>query len=417
MSAPATAEPAPGGPALGEIPHVGHIAALDGLRGLAILMVMLFHQADFVAATPFQRVAAVAIGQGQAGVDLFFVLSGFLITGILVESRGSPRYYRNFYARRFLRIFPLYYAVLFAAFVIIPHWLPSLQKAKWSHATGVNQLWYWSYLSNWYIAIWTAGPTHGMVDLSWSLSIEEQFYLAWPWVVASCSRRGLLRVCVALIAAGPIFRLATVAAGAPLTWPTFLTPSKLDALGVGAGLALLAREGRSTSWMRPAALRVLPTALAGAVASAIAFEAGRPWSSASVVLGPLALAVLFGSMLVVVTSERPGSAVARAFGGGVLAMLGAYSYALYLFHNPIQAAIRDRVVSAPALARMGLGTLGGQAAFSVLATLPALACAWLSWHLFEGPILRLKRFFPSGRGRAPAAFDAPAPAPAAEASR
>ena len=313
------------------IPHVGHIAALDGLRGLAILMVMLFHQADFAAVTALQRVRPRrVIGQGQAGVDLFFVLSGFLITGILVESRGASRYYRNFYARRFLRIFPLYYAVLFAAFVVIPHWLPSLQKAKWAHATGWNQLWYWSYLSNWYIAIWTRGPTHGIVDLSWSLSIEEQFYLIWPWVVASCSRRALLRVCAALAVAGPLFRLATVVAGAPPTWPSFLTPAKFDALGVEAarpGRLAGRAAGRSTSWMRPAALRVLPVALAAAVASAIAFEAGRPWSRASVVLGPSALALLFGSMLVAVTSSAPGSATSRAFGGGVLAMLGAYSYA------------------------------------------------------------------------------------------
>jgi peptidoglycan/LPS O-acetylase OafA/YrhL len=117
------------------------------------------------------------------------------------------------------------------------------------------------------------------------------------------------------------------------------------------------------------------------------------------VAGPAALAVLFGSLLVLAISARPGSLARRLFASSVLVVLDRYSYALYFFHNPIQAVLRDLGMSPQALGRLGLGRLAGQAAFCVLASSAALALAWVSWRVFEEPILRLKRFFPSGQTR------------------
>ena len=170
------------------------------------------------------------------------MLSGFLITGILYDSRESPHYYRNFYARRSLRIVPLYFAVLFLAFVVVPQFHhPKLEK--WGHVRGIGQLWYWLFLSNWSIALGKTGFRHGMVDLSWTLSIEEQFYLTWPLVVRSFSRRRLLRVCLGLVVVSAAVRLAWCSRGRRRSQVALLTPARMDALALGAWVALASRGG------------------------------------------------------------------------------------------------------------------------------------------------------------------------------
>ncbi len=139
----------------------GHLPGLDGIRGLAILLVMTVHFiGGAVAETPLQKFFVKAAVHGWMGVDLFFVLSGFLITGILLGSKNKPRYFRNFYARRALRIFPLYYVVLIALFLILPLLVkpsPLLEIAR-SH-----QIWLWTYTSNFFIAwtgTWVSGATN-----------------------------------------------------------------------------------------------------------------------------------------------------------------------------------------------------------------------------------------------------------------
>jgi peptidoglycan/LPS O-acetylase OafA/YrhL len=243
----------------------GHIPALDGLRGLAILGVMLFHQTVMAVGTGLEHAFVDLSHLLSSGVDLFFVLSGFLITGILYDSRGGSHYYRNFYARRFLRIFPLYYAVLFVALVILPYFShPKL--AKWSHVGGLGQVWYWLYLSNWSIALGGVGVRHGMIDISWSLSIEEQFYLIWPVMVQWFSRRRLIGICVGLIATAFGVRLALRLAGAPIIWAMMLTPARMDDLAVGALIALLARGRGGLASLVPAARWIAAAAAPGLAA-------------------------------------------------------------------------------------------------------------------------------------------------------
>jgi peptidoglycan/LPS O-acetylase OafA/YrhL len=372
------------------------VPSLDGLRGVAIVAVMLYHQNALAPVTAVDRAlgrAAVVLG---SGVDLFFVLSGFLITGILDDARGTAHYYRNFYARRFLRIVPLYYAVLFAAFVVIPC-LPHPRLAKWSFLRGLDQAWYWLFLSNWSIALKGGGFRHGIVDLSWSLSIEEQFYLLWPLAVAWLDRRALMRLCVALMAVGLGTRIAVVAAGAPLLWTTLLTPAKVDALAVGAWIALAARGA-------PGIGRLVPRArwVAGAAAVVVVGLFAGPFESRAVALlrptvGASALAALYGGLLVLAAGNPARGRVARVLSHRLPVVFGMYSYALYLFHNPIQALLRDTLFRPARFPTLFGSPLPGQVLFSVVATLPALGCAWLSWRLFERPILGLKRYFPAGR--------------------
>src|ERR1700677_2473843 len=198
-----------------EVNHssLGHIPALDGVRGVAILLVLINHfspEKDYgnTLAKIFQPVT----NSMTVGVDLFFVLSGFLITGILLRSRSSNRYFRNFYSRRALRIFPLYYFVLILLAIGL-HVIPS-----WRNLTTLRDAWpwYWFYGTNYLIC--QTGFTfldHAQVSLGhfWSLAVEEHFYLFWPLMVWLLSDRALLRLCIALMVIAPICRAYAVLSG------------------------------------------------------------------------------------------------------------------------------------------------------------------------------------------------------------
>ncbi len=234
----------------------GRVGWLDGVRGLAVISVMVFHF-DFLArqdrALPMDVVLDKVTGLGWAGVDLFFVLSGFLITGILVDTRGAPNALRNFYARRVLRIFPLYYAFLVALFIVLPalHHVRSPQYV-WLRA---SQGWFWLYLTNVWVLLrnGVAASLFGTAHL-WSLAVEEQSYLLWPAVVLACGRRGTLAACAAALGLSPLLRLLMFREGvSPYVMYTF-TFSHLDGLAFGAALALVIRSPRARSFATRAAL-------------------------------------------------------------------------------------------------------------------------------------------------------------------
>jgi peptidoglycan/LPS O-acetylase OafA/YrhL len=184
-----------------------HIPALDGLRGLAIIAVVWHNSALTGSGAGMSELAkfiSLFANMGWVGVQLFFVLSGFLITGILLDEKGAPRQLHNFYMRRVLRIFPLYYAVLLVAFIV----LPALgDRPAWSVANKSNEIWYWLYLVNWDIPIEGGG---GGLSHFWSLAVEEQFYLLWPLAVIALSRSALSRLCLVLIVSAPLARAALI---------------------------------------------------------------------------------------------------------------------------------------------------------------------------------------------------------------
>jgi peptidoglycan/LPS O-acetylase OafA/YrhL len=368
----------------------GHTPALDGLRGIAILLVLLHH---FTILEPAGTVASwlahVAL-IGWSGVDLFFVLSGFLITGILIDARGSDRYFTSFYARRTLRIFPLYYLVVFVSLEVLPL-APSLHDVLAGAGAPSEQWPYWLYLSNFAIAA-RERFMHGVLDISWSLAIEEQFYLVWPAVVWLCPPRALGWLCLALVLLPPVARATALAAGAEPIALYVLPFFRADALATGACLAWLSRR-RGLQGLDAVAA---PVAVVGALGIAIVcWRDGDSWWWGATMqrAGYSLIALTAGALLTAALALPALHWWPRALSAGWLRAFGKYSYALYLFHLPVMRMVREHIWAPEQFALLGAPWLG-QLAFYGMATAPAFLLAWISWRVFESPVLELKSRFP-----------------------
>ena len=347
-----------------------YIPALDGTRGIAIILVMAFH---------LWRGPVTALG--WSGVDLFFVLSGFLITGILWDSRPEPDRARSFYVRRALRILPLYYGVLVAVFLVRP-------ALGWAHrlddlALANERIWYWTYLCDWRIAL-NYPPATTFLTHFWTLSIEEQFYLVWPLVVWRCSRRTTLIVAGSVAIGALLLRVGLVTASTIPSAAYALLPCRVDALAVGAIIALSLRGPSGVRVTRHWALPAAATGAAVVALLAIVRPSVRFLDPGMMTIGYTALDWAFaGLVLTAATVRSPLLEFAP------LRAAGRYSYGLYVFHPFVMWWIVRHV---PSLEESAWRSAVGGAVGSIV-----LAVA--SYHLFEVHFLRLKdRFAPRARG-------------------
>jgi peptidoglycan/LPS O-acetylase OafA/YrhL len=373
--------------------HTGHLPALDGVRGIAILLVMMHHITFFGGMRPvalLDRLYYKATVAGWFGVDLFFVLSGFLITGILFDAKGSEHFFRNFYARRTLRIFPLYYAFLVIYIVALPFFLPIGAEHQYLVS---HQIWWWTYLVN--VLIFFEGwPPYVGVGHFWSLAVEEQFYLTWPLVLFYCRRQTLIRLCGALFVCSFAVRLALVASGNSVA-AYVLMPARMDTLAVGSWLALMVRDPEAEGLRKLAPWAWPATVTAGAVVAAIALWQGGFDSENRLVqtVGYTMLAVLFGGVLLIVLTSAPTSPVGRVFANAGLRAFGRYSYALYIFHHPIIFLLRQSGFSVRDAPIILGSSLPSQIFYAMVVTGITFALAFCSWHLYEAQFLKLKKRF------------------------
>lgn len=370
----------------------GRIPELDGLRCLAILAVIAEHYVLGRFAT------WTGSGIGWVGVDLFFVISGFLITGILQNLRSAPHPFRTFYARRTLRIFPPYYAVL----------LLYLLAVLASPASRHGSMLFWAvhafyFQSDLVFGPWLrkpAGPFFVLAGMGvlWSLSVEEQFYLLWAPLMLRCRRSVIWLLLALAMVSAPVIRACLHTPSAP---EYFFFPARWDTLALGAVAALLYRQwldgGRLTAMARYAA-RLAWAGLVVLTASLIVpmlllwpnslIGAGLPGNRIFAVFGYTAIGASFALFLLATVLASGGSApILRVLRSRAVVWIGRRSYVIYLVHLALYK-ISEALLYPP----LGHGRPVILAAQMLGLGLSGLVAA-ASWKYFESPLLALKDRF------------------------
>ena len=374
--------------------------AFDGLRGVAILLVLLHHfTQDVPAVTGFDRTFLRFTNSTWLGVDLFFVLSGFLITGILFDAKGSTRYFRVFYARRILRILPVYYLLLVVLYLTLPLFGVRL------HGYAADQpAWFWLHASNFSTA-WLGWPDRPVAHL-WSLAIEEHFYLLWPVVVCFLSLRALRGACLLIVVFSIGARWYLFEHGPSVASIFVLTFSRLDTLAIGGLLALSLRDAGGRKWLQRI-YRPVGIAATAAVFVVLYGPAGLDWPSWSAseqAWAYTAIALACAAALAGLGARSGETLFQRAMSQAWLVKVGRLSYAMYLFHLPLESVARwlgwhpsNYAVAGEATWPMAWLYIAGNTAATI-------ALAWLSWRFVEAPILAQKRRFeyrPAEHGSTP----------------
>ncbi|MCX6131053.1 MAG: acyltransferase [Proteobacteria bacterium] len=370
----------------------GHIPALDGIRGFAIIMVMMTHFFGKAPASNFiERMVGIFSGYGTISIDLFFVLSGFLITGILLDTKAKPNFFKNFYIRRTLRIFPLYYAVLTVIFLILPL-IPWFQGPILNRM-GEGQLWAWLYLYNFYIASigsWTVVP---YISHFWSLAVEEQFYLVWPLCAYYMSITSFKKLNLYLIVFASLLHLYLEIQGVNPIVIHVMTLTRLSALCIGGLIAILLREESAISggkvWAQKLAWKVFLAAVLGKFLIVLVNKLYPALHSPLEALRTLTWLGVFAALHLAAVSASNQSLLIRAFNLRVFLHLGKYSYGIYVFHHFIMGAFHQydtanwlfTYVPDHFYVEMMIGTVG---------MLASVLVAQASFHGFEKPFLSLK---------------------------
>jgi peptidoglycan/LPS O-acetylase OafA/YrhL len=368
----------------------GRIRELDGLRGAAIAMVLIYHFLQSTMAVP--PGSALAYLQAAArlswtGVDLFFVLSGFLIGGILLDSRASTNYYSVFYKRRFFRIVPIYLVTLLLTGVLLFLGLGPEGKHATALTTDVAPWYaYLTFTQNFWMTHAGSLGANGL-GMTWSLAVEEQFYLTLPLYIRSLNKRWLAGALVIGVLSAPVLRnLLLQMRGDDWVGIYTMMLCRADALLLGVLAAVVLRNERWRERIRSAGLAFgvcIPVLLLS-----MAFLTVRAWSMTRTLMKSVGFTwvALFYVTILLFVLTRPDSLLTKLFRMKWLCWLGTLAYGIYLFHQPVQYLLfRLMWGQTPVITSAG----------TFLATLAALALtlllATLSWRYFEQPLIRMGR--------------------------
>ena len=348
-----------------------HIAELDGVRGLAVLMVLIWHYANCQGAAELGRPIAYimrATGLFWSGVDLFFVLSGFLIGGILIDNAGKPRFYRTFYIRRAARILPVYVLLLILFFTC----RSSLDRSSfgWLFNDAIPDLSYLSFTQNIFMGL---NDTFGssFLGITWSLAVEEQFYLVIPLVLLITGSKGFSKAVIVLALLAPILRLAMPGLGAFVNMPF-----RMDALLMGVGLAIAFRSEAIAKYIHGnkallwSVFLVLLAGMGDMTFRRLGYVFFDPFA-------PAMLAMFYASFISLAIVYR-GSRITAILRSSFLVRLGMYSYGLYMYHQMVSGLMHGYFRNAPPAMNSTYGAVLTLISLSVSAVI-----AILSYHTFE----------------------------------
>lgn len=348
-----------------------HLLPLDGLRGIAIILVLFFHccKIDFF---PFKLLSAF----GWLGVDLFFVLSGFLITGILLDKKGKKYFFRNFFGRRFLRIFPIYYLTLAAVFLLI--YFGKITFGDTNYYLS-NQIYFWTYTQNFLFAFGDWSQPTSLLNHFWSLAIEEQFYLFWPLLIAYTRRNSIVFVCLCFVLLSIVLR--NIYPEVPFAY--VFTLARLDTLAVGALAAFFIRYNRQL--LNKITLPIALCTLSGLLF--IVFTTKEPSLANPYFLriGYTLFAFFFGCLLLISLDKgRLGQLLSALLSIRFFRFFGKYSYGIYVYHFIFYLLFYEKIAV--------YFDFMGNYFFFVFSGIVVIF-SLLSYHLVEEKFLKLKRYF------------------------
>ncbi len=347
-----------------------YVQDFDGWRGLGIIFVVLAHYAPqvFIGSWVF--------------MEMFFVMSGFLITGILMDTKQKKNYFKSFISRRIVRVFPLYYLSLVIFLFLIPDsWLDSSYQRE-------HQIWYWLYIENWLFAVdgWPAvkGFSH-----FWSLAIEEQFYIMWPFVVMIFSSKNLIRFCIFLFFFSLFFRNVGMELGFVMPFPYVATFARMEGIVLGAIIAVLVRTDKTVLERF-----VVPVTVISGIAAAIVFmiagtmhmEYGLNYR-----INYTLVDIFFAGMITLTLCSKELPKLKSLFRLNMMKQLGIMSYCIYIFHRPIQIITLNKFYSYffELTASDGMSKLIC-AALSFFIMVPVI---YIIHKKFEAPVWSLKKYF------------------------
>lgn len=350
-----------------------YIPAFDGWRGVGVILVVSAHCFPNTITRPF-----------WVAMDLFFVMSGFLITGILLDSKTNQHYYRNYITRRVLRVFPVYYFVLFLSFIIIPWLWPHLMGSHYDYYLK-HQAWFWLYGQNWLFSITGFPQNHTMVHF-WSLAVEEQFYLLWPLLVKIFDSKKMLKVCIGIALFSIYFRMDLgFRLGFIEPYRYMATLSRMDSISIGAMIAILIRNNKQ--WLeKHVSVFALISALC-AVAGVIYYRSANFLAVPSI----YTFVDIFSGCILLYSLSLNKPWIIRIGDLCFFRFLGKYSYGIYIYHYIIFNILFYNVQ--PIFMKYFSRFWITEGLIGILTFCTAVFISLISYKYLELPFLKLKKYF------------------------